>query len=144
MNKNQSMGIWLIVGILVLALASMLFAGPSTSTKTLTYTEFLSKVKNAEIKEVLIDNDTVIAVPVEEGIKSTINGKEAVTASLRYKVNIPLNDDSLYSTLESNNVNIEIKKSNESSSMMGIMGTALPILLIIAFFSDPFPIKSSL
>ena len=134
MNKNQSMGIWLIVGILVLALASMLFAGPSTSTKTLTYTEFLSKVKNAEIKEVLIDNDTVIAVPVEEGIKSTINGKEAVTASLRYKVNIPLNDDSLYSTLESNNVNIEIKKSNESSSMMGIMGTALPILLIIAFF----------
>ncbi len=134
MNKNQSMGIWLVVGILVLALASMLFAGPTTSTKILTYTEFLSKVKNAEIKEVVIDNETVIAVPVDDGIKSTVKGKEAVTAALRYKVNIPSNDNSLYSTLEENNVNIEIKKSNESSSLMGIMGTALPVLLIIAFF----------
>lgn len=134
MNKNQSMGIWLVVGILILALASMLFAGPSTSTKILSYTEFLEKVKNAEIKQVVIDNDTVIAVPVNEDIKTNIDGKETVTASLRYKVNIPVNDTSLYPVLEQNKVNIEIKKTNESSSFMGIMGTALPILLIIAFF----------
>ena len=69
MNKNQSLGIWLVVGILVLALASMLFAGPTTSTKDLTYTEFLSKVKNAEIKEVIIENDIVTAIPVEDEIK---------------------------------------------------------------------------
>ena len=134
MNKNQSMGIWLVVGILVLALASMLFAGPTTSTKTLSYTEFLSKVKNAEIKEVVISNDTVIAKPVQDEIKTNIDGKEAVTASLRYNVTIPVNDTSLYPVLEENNVDVEIKKSNESSSMMGIMGTALPILLIVAFF----------
>ena len=134
MNKNQSMGIWLVVGILVLALASMLFAGPTTSTKVLSYTEFLSKVKNAEIKQVVIDNDTVTAIPINEDIKTNIDGKETVTASLRYKVNIPVNDTSLYPVLESNNVNIEIKKSNESNSFMGLMGTALPILLIIAFF----------
>ena len=134
MNKNQSMGIWLVVGILVLALVSMLFSGPSTSTKTLSYTEFLSKVKNSEIKEVVIDNDTVTAVPIDDGIKTNINGKEAVTASLRYKVNIPANDNTLYPILDENNVNIEIKKSNESSSFMGLMGTALPILLIAAFF----------
>jgi len=134
MNKNQSMGVWLVVGILVLALVSMLFSGPSTSTKMLSYTEFLNKVKNAEIKEVVIDNDTVTAIPVEDGIKTNVNGKEAVTASLRYRVNIPANDNTLYSTLDENKVNIEIKKSNESSSFMGIMGTALPILLIVAFF----------
>ncbi len=134
MNKNQSMGVWLVVGILVLALVSMLFSGPSTSTKMLSYTEFLNKVKNAEIKEVVIDNDTVTAIPVEDGIKTNVNGKEAVTASLRYRVNIPDNDNTLYSTLDENKVNVEIKKSNESSSFMGIMGTALPILLIVAFF----------
>ncbi len=134
MNKNQSMGIWLVVGILVLALASMLFAGPTTSTKVLSYTEFLSKVKNAEIKQVIIDNDTITAIPVNEDIKTNIDGKETVTASLRYKVNIPMNDTTLYPVLESNKVNIEIKKSNESNSFMGLMGTALPILLIIAFF----------
>ena len=134
MNKNQSLGIWLVVGILVLALASMLFAGPTTSTKTLSYTEFLSKVKNAEIKEVVISNDTVIAKPVQDEIKTNVDGKETVTASLRYNVTIPVNDTSLYPVLEENNVDVEIKKSNESSSMMGLMGTALPILLIVAFF----------
>ena len=134
MNKNQSMGIWLVVGFLILALASMLFAGPTTSTKNLSYTEFLTKVKNAEIKEVVIDNDIVTAVPVDEAIKTSIDGKETVTASLRYKVVVPSNSTSLYPTLEENNVNIEVKKSGESSSMMGLMGTALPILLIVAFF----------
>ncbi len=134
MNKNQSMGIWLVVGILVLALVSMLFSGPTTSTKILSYTEFINKVKNSEIKEVIIENDTVTAIPIEDGIKTKVNGKDEITASLRYKANIPANDNTLYSTLDENNVNVEIKKSNESSSFMGIMGTALPILLIIAFF----------
>lgn len=134
MNKNQSMGIWLVVGILALALVSMLLSGPTTSTKNLTYTEFISKVKNAEIKEVVISNDTVTAVPFNDEIKTNIQGKETVTASLRYKVNIPSNDTSLYNTLEENNVNVDIKKANESSSFMGLMGTALPILLIVAFF----------
>ena len=76
MNKNQSLGIWLVVGILVLALASMLFTGPTTSTKTLSYTEFLTKVKNSEIKQVVIDNDTVTAKPVNDEIKTNIDGKE--------------------------------------------------------------------
>ena len=134
MNKNQSLGIWLVVGILVLALASMLFTGPTTSTKTLSYTEFMSKVKSAEIKEVVIENDTVTAVPVNDEIKQNIDGKETVTASLRYKVFVPSNDTTLYPTLEANNVDVEIKKNGEASPMMGLMGTALPILLIVAFF----------
>ena len=134
MNKNQSLGIWLVVGILVLALASMLFTGPTTSTKTLSYTEFLTKVKNSEIKEVVIDNDTVTAKPVNDEIKTNIDGKETVTASLRYKVYVPSNDTTLYSTLDENNVDVEIKKSGESSPMMGLMGTIVPFLLIVAFF----------
>ena len=134
MNKNQSLGIWLVVGILVLALASMLFTGPTTSTKTLSYTEFLTKVKNSEIKQVVIDNDTVTAKPVNDEIKTNIDGKETVTASLRYKVYVPSNDTTLYPTLDENNVDVEIKKSGESSPMMGLMGTIVPFLLIVAFF----------
>ena len=119
MNKNQSLGIWLVVGILVLALASMLFTGPTTSTKTLSYTEFMSKVKSAEIKEVVIENDTVTAVPVNDEIKQNIDGKETVTASLRYKVFVPSNDTTLYPTLEANNVDVEIKnfKSKKESAI---------------------------
>ncbi len=133
MNKNQLMGIWIIISILILLLASTFFTAPSTSTKILTYTEFISKVKNSEIKEVVIENDTVTAVPVNEEIKTNINGKETVTASLRYRVNVPANDTTLYPLLENNNVDVEIKKTNESSSMMGLVGTALPILLIVMF-----------
>ena len=134
MNKNQSIGIWLVVGFLVLALVLMLMQGPTTATKELSYSEFLGKVKNAQIKEVVIDNDVVTAIPVDDDIKTNIDGKEVVTASLRYKVVVPPNNSSLYPTLEENNVNIEVKKSGESSSMMGLMGTVLPIFLIIGFF----------
>jgi len=134
MNKQQSTGIWLVVFILVLALASMLFAGPATDTKSLSYTEFLTKVRNAEIEKVEINNDSVIAVPFDSTVKSAFNGKELNTASRRYKVNIPANDSSIYKVLEDNNVIINIEKSNENSSFMGLMGTALPIILIVAFF----------
>ncbi len=134
MSKNQSMGVWLVVGILILFLVSTLLGGTTTSTKSLSYTEFLSKVKNSEIKEVVIDNESLVAVPVNDEIKTNIDGKETVTASLRYRVNIPLNDSSFYKLLQDNNVNIEIKKSNESSPAMGLMGTFFPILLVIIFF----------
>jgi cell division protease FtsH len=136
MNKNQSMGVWLVVFLLVLSLASMLMSTSSTSTETISYTDFVNKIKNGEIKEVVIDNgnNTVLATPVNDEITTKIDGQDKVTAHLRYKTNILPNDTVLQNELAENNVNIEIKKSNESSSPMGIMGTALPILLIIIFF----------
>ena len=136
MNKNQSLGVWLVVFLLVLSLASMLMSTSSTSTETISYTDFVNKVKNGEIKEVVIDNgnNTVIATPTNDEIKTKIDGQDKVTAHLRYKTNILPNDTMLQNELAENNVNIEIKKSNESSSPMGVLGTALPILLIIIFF----------
>ena len=134
MNKNQSMGVWIVVGILVLFLVSTFFSGSSTSTKTLSYSEFLSKVKQAQIKEVVIDNGSLIAIPLNDEIKTKINGKETVTASLRYRVNIPSNDSNFYELLQNNNVNVEIKNSGESSPAMSLMGTIFPIVLIVIFF----------
>ncbi len=133
MTKNQIVAFLLLIGVIVLALIAS-FMGPKTSTNDLSYTEFLNKVKNSEIKEVTMYNDFAIAVPVNEEIKTKINGEEKITAFLRYKTNIPLNDDSLYPTLKENNVKIDIKKANESS-LMGLMGSAIvPILLILIFF----------
>ncbi len=135
MNKNQSAGIWIVIGILVLALISSFISGPATSTKLLSYTEFLNKVKSSEIKEVVINNDTINAIPFnDEIISKDASGKELGKAYLRYKVNIPSNDASVYKILNDNNVNIDIKKGNEPSHFIGIFGTAFPILLIIGFF----------
>lgn len=135
MNKNQSTGVWIVVGILILALVSSFISGPSTSTKILSYSDFLSKVKNAEIKEVTINHETIQAVPVDDEIISKdASGNEIGKAYLRYKVNIPANDNTVYKTLEENNVNIDIKKTGETANVIGLLGTAFPILLIIGFF----------
>ena len=48
MNKNQSVGIWIVVGLLAVALISMLFVGPVTTTENMTYSDFLSKVRNGQ------------------------------------------------------------------------------------------------
>ena len=134
MNKSQFAGIWIIVAILFLGLASTLFSNNTSQTDSISYSAFLSKVKNSEIKEVVIENDIVTAVPVNDEIITTINGVETVTAHQKYKTTVPANDSTLYPTLNENGVNVEIKKSEGSNSMMGIMGTILPILIIIVIF----------
>lgn len=134
MNKNQFWGVWLIVGIIALMLITMLLGGPNTTTKDLSYSDFISKVKNSEIEKVELSSDSLIATPFDNKITTVINGKETETSSLRYKVNILPNDSTLSPVLLDNNVNVEVKKNNENGSVMGLMGTALPILLIVIFF----------
>ena len=51
MNKNQSTGMYIILGILVMVfVSSILMAGPTTTTKELTYSAFLEKLANKEFK----------------------------------------------------------------------------------------------
>ena len=60
MNKNQSIGMYVILGIMVLAFVSMLFSGPTSSTEELSYTNFLQKIDNKEIKSVDMMKDSDI------------------------------------------------------------------------------------
>ena len=48
MKKNQSVGMYIILGIMVLAFVSMLFSGPTSSTEELSYTAFMQKVEQKE------------------------------------------------------------------------------------------------
>ena len=63
MKNNQSLGVYIIVGIIALIVLAMVFAGPVTSTSEISYTQFIEKVKNGEIKSAIISKDLVIAVP---------------------------------------------------------------------------------
>lgn len=134
MNKSQSVGVWIVVVLLALALVSMLFTGSTTTTKDLSYTDFLKKVKSQEIKSVEIEKDTLIAKPAKNEIQSNVENKLQPQATLQYRVMIPLNDNNLYPLLDQNGVNIAIKRPNDSSSVLGFLGTALPLLLIIGIF----------
>ena len=136
MNKNQSIGMYVILGIMVLAFISMLFTGPTSSTEELSYTAFLQKVENKEIKKVDMGKDILIAVPVNqpETKQKEINpfSGEVRTPQLQYKVVIPENSDVL-TKLEANNVEVNATKASESGSMFGLGSSVITVLLIFGF-----------
>ena len=136
MNKNQSIGMYIILGIMILAFVSMLFSGPTSSTQELSYTAFMQKVENKEIKSVDMGKDTLLAVPFKqpEAKKTEVNPiyGEIKAPRLQYKVAFPENSEIL-PTLEKNNVEINVKKANESGSMLGLGSSFLTILLVLGF-----------
>lgn len=137
MNKSQSMGMYVILGIMVLAFISMLMAGPNTSTQELSYTEFLQKLKSGDIKSVEIDKDSLVAhpkiQPKAEKPKKEFYGEQKAPV-IQYKVLTP-SDPGLMKKLEEANVDINVKKPSESSQWMGILGSLiLPILFIVFLF----------
>ena len=119
MNKNQSIGMYVILGIMVLAFISMLFSGPTSSTEELSYTAFLQKVENKEIKSVDMGKDALIALPVKQPEAKKTNSNplygEVRPPKLQYKVVLPENSDVL-SKLEQNDVEISAKRANDNNS----------------------------
>jgi len=139
MNKSQSLGMYIILGIMVLAFVSMLFTGPTTTTEELTYTNFLQKLSDGEIKSVEIDKTFLIAMPKKQPEQKTTESKysnilsnvQQPAPTLQYKVLTP-NDASLMKRLEDANVEISVSKPSESSKLMSLLGSlALPIFVII-------------
>ena len=115
MNKNQSMGVYIIVGIIVLLLAVVAFAGPTTTSSEISYSQFLDKVNAGEIESVTISNSLVTAVPKDGKNKDANETKAPKTeivgfsnvnqpSTFQYKIQIPENDPNLLSMLEKNNV----------------------------------------
>ena len=79
----------------------MLFAGPTSSTEELSYTNFIQKLEDKEIKSVDLSRDVLIAIPVKqpEAKATTANPLygEVKAPKLQYKVAIPENSDILSS-----------------------------------------------
>lgn len=131
MNKSQSTGIWIVVILLILCLGSMLFPNQTTSTKDLSYSQFLTKVKSGEISSVQIDKDTLTAKPKANQDPTNLDKKKQ--PEIQYRVMVPMNDMSFYKKLEEKGVDINVKKPNDSSQMITILSAVLPLLLLIGF-----------
>ena len=135
MNKNQSIGMYIILGVMVLAFISMLFAGPTSSTKELNYTTFIQKVLDKEIKSVDLGHETLIAYPEKQPetkpVSSLIYG-EAPAPRLQYKVAYPEHSDVL-KVLQDNGVEINVKKLGESGSFLGMGSSLFTILIVFGF-----------
>ena len=131
MNKSQSTGIWIVVILLILCLGAMLFPNQTTSTQDLSYSQFMSKVANGEISNVQIDKDTLIAKPKTQNETTQIEKKKQ--PETQYRVMIPMNDSSIYKKLEDNKVDVNVKKPSDSTQIIALLTTILPILLIVGF-----------
>lgn len=130
---------------IVLAIIAMIFissvfmAGPVTNTQDISYSDFLQKLDNGEFSRVEKANDYLIAIPknqpkaeeakTEQGLLGPVPKK---LPQNQYKVLTP-NDPSLMPKLEKANVNIEVKKPNESSQLLSILGSIIFPLLLIGF-----------
>lgn len=137
MNKSQSVGMYVILGVMILAFISMLFSGPTTNTKDLTYTEFVQKLQSGEIKSVQMDKDSLMAIPVKQEASNKqqpvnpLYGPAKAVPTLQYHVLIPQSSD-IMKKLETAKVEISVKKPSESSQIINIFGSlVLPLLFII-------------
>ena len=140
MNKSQSVGMYVILGVMVLAFISMLFSGPTTNTKEINYTEFVQMLQAREIKSVQIDNNSIIALPIKQEtqkntqVSNPLYGVPKAVPTLQYHVLIPQSSD-IMRKLESANVEISVKKPSESSQLLNVFGSLiLPLLFIIFLF----------
>ena len=132
MNKSQSVGMYIVLGIMVLAFVSTLMAGPTTQSREVTYSEFVQMVKKGEIQSAEVDKNSVIAVPVSQPKDSTKTSQSKMikslvgsqpTVKLQYKVDVPEPASyTLMNELEKANVDIRAKKPSESSQVIGILG----------------------
>jgi len=135
MNKNQSIGMYIVLGIMVMAFLSMLFAGPTSTTEELSYTNFLQKLEKKEIKSVDLSKDFLVAMPVKQPDAKPVSNPlygDVKPAKLQYKVSLPENSDIL-TKLQENDVEINAKRVNESGSMFGLGSSLITILLVLGF-----------
>lgn len=143
MNKSQSAGMYIVLAIVIMVFVSSVFmAGPATSTSEISYSQFLEKLSNNEFKSVEKADDYLIAVPKVQPkaeTKTTVADPanpfgvvEKKAPTVQYKVLTP-DDPDLMKRLEAANVDVSVKKPNESSQFIGILGSLLLPLLFIVF-----------
>ncbi len=145
MNKNQSIGLYLIVGIILIVVLATSFQGPDTATSEISYTQFLDKVQIGSIESVKISKDSLIALPKEENKQKTeqnkpqdnllpalgLNKQVSKAPKQQYKVQIPENDSELYELLKDKNVEINVSKPQDSSWTNLVGSIIVPLIFVI-------------
>lgn len=142
MNKNQSTGIVVIIAIILIALLSIAFEGPNTSTSEISYSQFLNKVQMKQIESVVISKGELRATPkADEPQKATkptqntnplnINKLQEKDPKAQFKVQIPEQNEELIDLLKDNNVEINIQKPQDGSWMSVLGSVIIPVIFVI-------------
>lgn len=147
MNKSQSAGMYIVLAIVILVFVSSVFmAGPATTTSEISYSNFLQRLEQGEFKKIEKADDFLIAIPkvqpnAEEKktmittaptVDNPFGVVEKKAPVVQYKVLTP-NDPDLMKKLDASKSEITVKKPNESSQLLGILGSLMLPLLFIVF-----------
>ncbi len=147
MDKNKSMGMYVILAIIVLTFISTIaMKGPLTNTTDISYTKFLQKLENKEFSKIEKFDDVIIAIPKEQPkqektaadknknkISPFLTGMEdnAQVPINQFKVQIPSNDTELMEKLNASEADITVKKAPETNQLAGNIGTFVIVLFAI-------------
>ncbi len=115
MNNFRNFAVWVVIAVLLVALFNLYQGqGSRTPTSEISYTAFLDKVENGDIRDVVIAGEF-------------ISGK--LSSGQRFKTVAPA-DPELVKTLRAKGVNIKAKPISENSVLTSILGWVPFILLI--------------
>ena len=121
MNSNiKTLIFWVILVLVAVLLFTVVKSGNSPKEQTLTFTEFLDKVKSSEVKDVTIaDRDA--------------HGAYQNSNTGGYHTQIPANYPQLYDLLNDKKVNVTIKDTS-SGNWISILLNASPFIVLLAFW----------
>jgi len=123
MKKYQSTGAYITLIVIILAFIASLMTTKPDKVKDISYSAFITKVKQGEISKATISEDYVTA----ESKSST------ALHPVKFKVLVPMNDPNFITKLEDNNVDISVNHPGNSSQWIGFVGTLLlPLIFLIA------------
>ncbi len=120
-HMGKTLLIWFLISFVIIILYTFLnsnFSLISSPVSTLTYTGFLEKVENGEVKEVVIEGKKVMG--------KFVKGGEFVTY-------IP-EDSQLYSLLKEKGVIISVKPDNQNQWWSSFLMSWLPFIILIVFW----------
>ncbi|MEQ8541009.1 MAG: ATP-dependent zinc metalloprotease FtsH3 [Coleofasciculus sp. D1-CHI-01] len=122
MNKKwRNAGLYALLAIVVIALATAFLDQPSQTRESWRYDQFIDNVKSKKVEIVQLSSDrTQAMVTAQDGTQ--------------YQVNLP-NDPELISILTNNNVDIKVRpQSDDGFWFRTLSGLFFPILLLVGLF----------
>jgi cell division protease FtsH len=119
MNPNLKTAVfWILLACVAVLLYAVVRSGQRSVEHQITFTDFLNRVENGQVKQVTITGTEV---------------KGQFTDSIRLKTQIPLNFPDVYRRLIDKGVNVEIKDAS-SGTYLSLLVNAIPFVLLIAFW----------
>ena len=122
MNKRwRNAGLYVLLGIVVLALGTAFFEKQPQSRETWRYSQFIQEVQQGKVERVSLSADRTRAkVTPQDGEKRIVN---------------LLNDPDLIDILSKNNVDIEVAPQTDDSTLFRLLSSIfLPVLLLVGLF----------